>query len=321
MRTKLILRMIAGSVTVLFLLGGVTVLTAYRADMSRARGRIGDRSALLSSPYGVIEYLQGGEGPPVLVVHGSGGGFDQGELIARSFLDPGFRWIAPSRFGYLRSSVHDGATFDEQAHAYAALLDELHVEQVAVVAFSHGGPSALLFAALHPERVSSLILVSPGVAASPSTSQEGASSRGDALRSIFDHDWLYWGLTRFFRRSFMGLMGATEDVVAGLTAEQRAMVDGIIDGMNPVSLRSAGVRFDNQAALPGDRIAAIAAPTLIFHATDDTLQVFHNAEFAASTIPGAELIRYERGGHLVMAVERSAIRGAIGRHILAHAPP
>jgi 2-hydroxy-6-oxonona-2,4-dienedioate hydrolase len=62
-----------------------------------------------------------------------------------------FHWIAPSRFGYLRSTFHDGTTFDDQAHAYAYLLDRLGVKRVAVVALSQGGPSALLFAVLHPE--------------------------------------------------------------------------------------------------------------------------------------------------------------------------
>jgi hypothetical protein len=32
--------------------------------------------------------------------------------------------------------------------------------------------------------------------------------------------------------------------------------------MNPVSLRSDGAAFDNRAAMPNERIAAIQAPTL-----------------------------------------------------------
>jgi pimeloyl-ACP methyl ester carboxylesterase len=134
--------------------------------MRRAYERIEGRSRLISSPYGDIEYLEGGSGPAVLVVHWSGGGYDQGELIVRAVLGDGVHWIAPSRFGYLRSTFHDGATFDDQAHAYAHLLDRLHIQRAAVVALSHGGPSALLFAVLHPERVTSLTLISAGVASS-----------------------------------------------------------------------------------------------------------------------------------------------------------
>jgi dienelactone hydrolase len=37
------------------------------------------------------------------MIHGTGGGFDQGLLFARRLVDAGYRVIAPSRFGYLRS--------------------------------------------------------------------------------------------------------------------------------------------------------------------------------------------------------------------------
>ncbi|MFN8002792.1 MAG: alpha/beta hydrolase [Acidobacteriota bacterium] len=289
----------------------------YVRDMRRAYERVRGKSKVVASPYGEIEYTDGGNGPAVLVIHGSGGGYDQGELMVQAVLGNQFHWIAPSRFGYLRSTFHQGATFDEQAHAYAHLLDQLGVKQVAVVALSHGGPSALLFAVLHPERVTSLTLISCGVAASAAQSQTQANQKGDLLMAIFKRDPLYWGISRLFRRQLMELMGANAAVIASLTPEQRLLVDQVIDYMNPVSLRSAGAAFDNQAALPNERIAAIKTPTLIFHATDDSLQLFHNAEFAAATIPQARLMRFEKGGHLLMAVEQTTIRASLQQFILA----
>lgn len=297
--------------------GGLGV-AAYLRDMNRAYRRVRGKGTVISSPYGDIEYSEGGSGAHVLVSHGSGGGYDQGELIAQSFLDDRFRWIAPSRFGYLRSTVPDAATFDDQAHAYAALLDHLGVERAAVMAVSHGGPSALLFAVLYPERVSSLTLISAGVATASSEDQRQADQKGNALVTVYKYDWLYWGLTKLFKKQFISLMGASEAVFAELAPAQKELVNRIIEEMNPVSLRSAGALFDNRATLPGNRIAAIRAPTLIFHATDDTLQRFHNAEFAAATIPGAQLVRFERGGHLLMAVEQATIRVAVQKHILDH---
>ncbi len=291
---------------------------AYFWDMNRASQRIQGKSRVLSSPYGEIEYAEGGAGPAVLVIHGSGGGFDQGELLARAVLDDRFRWIAPSRFGYLRSTFHEGATFDHQAQAYAYLLDQLGIKQVAVVALSHGGPSALLFAVLYPERVSSLTLISCGIASSATQDQTEANQKGDRLTTIFKHDPLYWGITKLFRKQFMNLMGADSEVVASLTAEQRKLVDQLIDGMNPVSLRSAGVAFDNKATMPNERIAAIRSPTLIFHATDDNLQLFHNAEFAAATITGAKLVQFRKGGHLLLSVEQATIRSIAQKFMLDH---
>lgn len=296
-------------------------LAVYIRDMRRAyqRTRVGGK--VVSSTYGDIEYAEGGAGPAVLVIHGSGGGFDQGELLARAVLGDGFHWLAPSRFGYLRSTFHAGATFDDQAHAYAVLLDRLAIGSVAVVALSHGGPSALLFAVLHPDRVTSLTLISAGVASSIDASQAEANQKGDALTWVFQRDYRYWAVTTAFRRRFLGLMGVSDAVIAGLTTEQRELADRVVEFMNPVSLRAAGVRFDNQAALPNERIAAIRAPTLILHAKDDGLQLYHNATFAASTIPGARLVSFERGGHLLLAVEQPAIRREVERHILASMRP
>lgn len=300
------------------LAAGALVAAAFARAMDRAYVRIGTGSALIASPFGDIEYADVGTGPPVLVVHGSGGGFDQGLLLARTVLDDGQRWIVPSRFGYLRSTFRPGATFDEQARAYAHLLDRLGIERVAVVAFSHGGPSAALFAALHPQRVSSLTLLSAGVVSSDAPAQRQANRQGDALAWIFQHDFVYWAATAALRRPLLGLMGADAQVVARLTPPQRQLGDELIEVMHPVAPRAAGVRFDNRAQMPNERIAAIGAPTLIVHARDDSLQRFHHAAFAARTIPGARLQAFERGGHLLVVVERDAVRRIVRQHLLEH---
>jgi len=297
---------------------GVVLTGAYLRDIGRSYERIRGRSTLVQSPLGDIEFTQGGSGPPILVIHGSGGGYDQGELLVESLLGDEFHWIAPSRFGYLRSTFHEGATFDDQAHAYRHLLDTLGIERVALVTMSHGGPSALLFAALYPERVSSLTLVSAGVAASQAAHQGDANRKGDMLVKIYEYDALYWTATTLFRGQFMKLMGANDAVIAGLTPQQRDVATRIIEYMNPASPRSAGAAFDNKAAMPNERIAAIRAPTLVVHARDDALQLFHNAEFAMATITGARLLDFETGGHLVVVVQQAAIREAVQRHILQH---
>jgi pimeloyl-ACP methyl ester carboxylesterase len=189
---------------------------------------------------------------------------------------------------------------------------------VAVVALSHGGPSALLFALLYPERVSSLTLISAGVASSATEDQAEANQKGGMWTTITKYDPLYWGVAKLLRRQLMELMGASDAVIAGLTPEQRRLVDQVIDYMNPVSQRSPGVVFDNTAEMPNERIGSIQAPTLIFHARDDTLQLHHNGEFAASTIPGSRLVSFERGGHLLMIVEQATIRSDVHKHILDH---
>jgi pimeloyl-ACP methyl ester carboxylesterase len=103
----------------------ISIYAVYVADMRREHERVAARGTVIRSPFGDIEFTEVGSGPAVLVVHGSGGGYDQAELIAQAVLGGDFRWITPSRFGYLRSTFREGATWDDQAHAYAHLLDHL----------------------------------------------------------------------------------------------------------------------------------------------------------------------------------------------------
>lgn len=107
------------------------ITAMFYRDMSRAYKRVAGDGAVISSPFGEIEFAEGGSGPDVLVIQGSGGGYDQCKLIAHAVLGDGYHWIAPSRFGYLRSSLPENATWDDQADAYARLLDYLGVEKAA----------------------------------------------------------------------------------------------------------------------------------------------------------------------------------------------
>jgi 2-hydroxy-6-oxonona-2,4-dienedioate hydrolase len=70
---------------------------SYQKDITRARERISGGSQIVETACGLIEYAIAGDGPPVLVVHGAGGGYDQGIDFARSLLDDGFQVTAMSR--------------------------------------------------------------------------------------------------------------------------------------------------------------------------------------------------------------------------------
>src|SRR5215469_3226607 len=134
---------------------------SYRSDIRAARDRISVGSKITDTPCGVIEYADVGNGPPVLAVHGSGGGFDAGLELARPLIESGFRVVAVSRFGYLRSPFPPDALPPAQADAFACLLDALKLDRVAVIAVSAGAPSAMQLCVRHPDRCSAMTLLSP----------------------------------------------------------------------------------------------------------------------------------------------------------------
>ena len=100
---------------------------AFRSEMDRADKRVSTGSRIMSTSRGPIEYTFVGDGFPLLIIHGAGGGFDQlrGFESDGHLSELGFRLIFVSRFGYLRSLLPTDASTRAQADAYAALLDIL----------------------------------------------------------------------------------------------------------------------------------------------------------------------------------------------------
>ena len=70
----------------------------------------------------------------MLMVHGTGGGFDQGLAFAEPLVATGRQVIAPSRFGYLRSAFPDEPTSENQSDAFVEFLDPLGIDRVPIIA-------------------------------------------------------------------------------------------------------------------------------------------------------------------------------------------
>src|SRR5450755_94924 len=89
----------------LLLVAGLGIFAIFARDLANARARLVGRSSTLATSRGTFEYAEIGQGEPILVIHRAAGGFDQALDMAGGLAEQGFRLIAPSRFGYLRSSL------------------------------------------------------------------------------------------------------------------------------------------------------------------------------------------------------------------------
>ncbi|HET7714401.1 MAG TPA: alpha/beta fold hydrolase, partial [Bauldia sp.] len=142
-------------------IGGGVLWSSYAAAIAAARARVASGSTTMTTRHGVMEYAIEGEGPPLLMIHGTGGGFDQGLAFARRLIAAGHRVIAPSRFGYLRSSFPADPSSENQADAFVDLLDALGIDKVPVVGGSAGAIPAAAFAIRHPDRCAALVALVP----------------------------------------------------------------------------------------------------------------------------------------------------------------
>jgi hypothetical protein len=134
-------------------IAGQRLARRYRLDRDAAYARLDaiDRTTI-KTRLGRVEYTERGSGDPLLAVHGSFGGCDEALLNLRGLV-AGRRAIAPSRFGYLGSSMPAAATVAAQADASAALHDALGIGRLDVLAIFSGATSASQFALRHPDRV------------------------------------------------------------------------------------------------------------------------------------------------------------------------
>jgi pimeloyl-ACP methyl ester carboxylesterase len=289
-------------------IAGQGLARRYRLDLQAAYARLAavDRTAVMTR-FGTVEYAERGSGEPLLAIHGFFGGCDEA-LLSLGGLAADRRAIAPSRFGYLGSSMPAGASVTVQADAYAALLDRLGIDTLDVTAISSGATSALQFALRHRDRVKRLAVISgnlPGGAA--------AIAPPRAARLIY-RDVPMWALIVFARPILLRQIGVPNGFP--LAAGDQRIVSDLIDSFFPVALKTQGVAFDAFVADPdvnNYQLEAITVPTLIVHAKDDPLVSHEAAQHAADRIPGARLLSVERGGHLLLGGHREVI----GREVTA----
>ena len=287
---------------------GALVFSRYRRDIRRARKRVATASRIAETPRGPIEYAVAGDGPPVLVVHGAGGGFDQGIELSEQYAGQGFRIVTMSRFGYLRTPLPRDASPEAQADAHAALLDALAIPRAAVVGASAGAPSAMQLALRHPERVSALVLLVPAAyPAHVARSARGAmpprlsKSAGFLLDTALRSDFLFWLIPRIApRTATRALVGTPPAVLERVSAEERARVARVVALLLPIRDRRLGLRNDASVvtSLPRYPLERIAAPTLVVSVADDLFGTYEGARYTADHVPGARFVGYSSGGHL-----------------------
>jgi pimeloyl-ACP methyl ester carboxylesterase len=271
-------------------------------------------SQLADTEMGQIEYvLKGERGPIMLYVHSTPGGYDASPAAGRNF-----RVLAPSRPGYLSTSLEIGRTPIEQARSYAALLDALNErEPVLVMAASGGGPSGIAFSALYPERTAGLLAIEAVSQSKPA---------GGGLPPFMQNDFAIWAVFSAVEK-LQGPAGIVSMVVPDPENQKLILNDPekvdtfipLIWSLWPVSRRNAGWQNDiqqfEQLSLPAEDIHV---PTLIIQGTDDVNVPIAQSMELARQIADSEIYIVDGADHMMPLTHQEEVEKVVDEFLQNH---
>lgn len=252
-----------------------------------------------------------GEGPPVLLLHGSGPGVSAWAnwRMVLPELAGEFRVLAPDQLGFGATGRPTDGRYGRRAwteHAIA-VLEALELEQVSIIGNSMGGAIALSVAAARPDLVDRLVLMGTvGVAFELSS----------GLNTV-------WGYTpdRERMRRLIELFAFDDSLATGDLVEMRyaQSADPEARASYEAMFPAPRQRWVNDLALDVTELHGIAQPTLLVHGHEDEVIPFATSLRALEVLPRAELHAFTRCGHWVqieqtrrfLAVARDFLRGGV----------
>lgn len=231
-----------------------------------------------------------GEGPAVLMLHGSGAGVS-GWANWRGImplLAERFRVIVPDLVGFGYTEVPDDlefSIFDTWIDQITGLLDGLGIERTHLVGNSFGGGLSLHLATRHPDRFDRIVLM-------------GAGGVEQAMNDDLEALWTYKPSVANMKR-IMDIMAYDRGLVTDELAELRyraTLRPGAQEAFERVFPPPLQRHLDAQV-VGDDALRAMDNQVLILHGRDDTVVPFENSLHMFQTIPNAQLHGFGKCGH------------------------
>jgi pimeloyl-ACP methyl ester carboxylesterase len=228
-----------------------------------------------------MELAVAGDGPPVLVFHGTPGSRLDARFWSRAAADAGVeaRFVGFDRPGYGTAAAQPGRSVATVAEQAATLVDE----NIRLLAVSGGGPFALATAALLADRVITVTVAS------------GLGPPEDGLGALTPiRDATEPEIRSRYEEIIAGAPPAPtgvelSDLFIASQLEGMQTTDGIVE--DALALREPWT-ID---------LGAITAGVRLFHAVDDESCPIDGARHLARAIPNARLVEWPTGGHLAAA--------------------
>ncbi|MCV7174962.1 alpha/beta hydrolase [Mycolicibacterium sphagni] len=266
----------------------------------------------ISTEKGVLRYHEAGDGPPLLLLHGSGPGVTgwrnfRGNL---GFFAQHYRCLVLEFPGFGVSDDFGGHPMLDAQAAVPAFVDALGLERVDVIGNSMGGGVGINFAINHRDRVGKLVTIggigtnifSPG------------PSEGIRLLQEFTEDPTRQRLVDWLNSMVYDPALVTEQLI-----EERWAL-----ATDPETLASARRMYGKAAfagmtkmmrnadfPLPWAIMHKVKAPTLLTWGRDDRVSPLDMALIPMRTIENAELHVFPNCGHWVMIEAKQAFESTV----------
>ena len=245
----------------------------------------------------LLAYLDLGQGPPVILIHGFGGSMWQWEHQQRP-LSAEFRLITPDLIGSGLSAKPEIEYLPEQMlDHFVGFMDALHIGEAALVGNSMGAGLAIAMALTYPDRVSRLVLID-GL---PARVREQLTS--PSIKRALDTSAPSW-LASFGNWLFGGLM--IESVLKEIVHDPALLTPAVIERSNRNRQRPGIIPplMTVRDTLPlwesgfARRIGEIRHPTLVVWGDEDRVFPLSVGEELHRTIAGSTLVRIPKSGHI-----------------------
>lgn len=274
---------------------------------------------------GIVEYVEIGDGPVVVSLHGAMGGYDQSLILAQTIGNEEYRYLAMSRPGYLGTPISSGQAPEQQGDLIAALLDELSIVKAGVIAVSGGGPSALYFGLRHSDRCKGLVLVSTCAAKVDTPIPFSFKVMKFLAR------WP-WFVKQFRRKAEQDLEAVARRSIRDPEILVRTITDAdtwplfstmLLSTYDQMGRRLEGTENDIEitrtATYP---LESLNVPVLIVHGTQDQLVQFKvHAIMYETRVPTAELLSVDGGEHVAIFTHRNMVRPKVIEFMQRHFIP
>jgi pimeloyl-ACP methyl ester carboxylesterase len=259
-----------------------------------------------------LHYVDRGEGPPIVLIHGIGGNLRQFTGTIFDELAKTNRLIAFDRpgCGYSERPAGSDASSKTQAAIIQKAIGRLGIAEPLIVGHSLGGSIALAHAFFHRGKARGYGLIAPRAT---DRGPVPPMFKGLAVKSPVLHYLIAWtiGIPLSIRRGL--------DITRAVFAPQEPPADFGKASGGLLSLRPKSIIANFKDFVASDvtirqiqgRYDEITAPVIVLFGMEDRVLLPEIELPALETLPSLQTLRLEGAGHMLMHVEGPAVIAAI----------